>query len=351
MIVSLQSIQDTGLSMWETQLKMVYKDYELSSEREALLVKQVHRLLDNLTPSALGELPKTKGQSQSESWRSERWVRLTASTASDALKIGKLINEGAQNAVIRANKYITHHLWRLEGDLQTTWMKFGLDSEPKAITKYENQTKKNVTSSGLWVNPKYPFLACSPDGIVEEDGIIEIKSLKLFKDYEIEKIIKDGSTVVSKDILDRQCFVIKDGKCVLKESHSYYHQIQLQLMVTERTYCDFVLYAANGPVSIERIERDESMMSEILKHVSTLWFQVIAPEVFEMRVPRDLLPFIIANDNFHPIQLSKVTTPTSKMPTGTCMTYHFCGYCLEEAKPLCHRVVNECQSVSKSESE
>lgn len=255
-VISLQSIQDTELSMWQTQLKIAYKDYELSGTREAVLIKQVRRLLDNLIPDVIGALPGTKAQSQSESWRSERLVRLTASTALDAVKIGKLlISEGARNAAIRANKYISVHLWRLDADLQTIWMKYGLESEPKAIAKYEDQTKKNVTSTGLWVNPKYPFLGCSPDGLVDEDGLLEIKSLKLFKDHEIEKISKNGSSVVPKETLARQCFVIKDGKCVLKESHSYYHQIQFQLLVTERTYCDFVLYAAKGPVSIERIVR------------------------------------------------------------------------------------------------
>ena len=316
-VVSLQSIQDPELSMWETQLKIVYQDYKLSSEREVVLIEQVHRLLDNLTPTVLGELPGTKAQSQSESWCSERLVRLTASTALDALNIGKLISNGETNAGIRASKYISHRLWHLEDGLQTTWMKYGLESEPKAIEKYKNQTKKNVSSTGLWVNPKYPYLACSPDGLVDDDGLVEIKSLKLFKEHEIQKIVENGSTVVSKDILARQCFKIKDGKCVLKESHSYYHQIQLQLLVTERTYCDFVLYAADGPVSIERINRDEQLMSEILNHLSTFWFQVIAPEIFEIRVPRDLLPFILPKENFPSIQLSTLTMPTNKMPTGT----------------------------------
>ena len=316
-VVSLQSIQEPELSMWETQLKIVYQDYKLSSEREAGLVKQVHRLLDNLTPTVLGKLPGTRAQSQSENWCSERLVRLTASTALEVLNIGKLVSNGATNAGIRASKYISNRLWHLDGGLQTTWMKYGLESEAKAIEKYKNQTKKNVTSTGLWVNPKYPYLACSPDGLVDDDGLVEIKSLKLFKEHEIQKIVKNGSTVVSKDILDRQCFEIKDGKCVLKESHSYYHQIQLQLLVTERTYCDFVLYAADGPVSIETINRDEQLMSEILNHLSTFWFQVVSPEIFEMRVPRDLLPFILPKENFPSIQLSKLTPATNKMPPGT----------------------------------
>ena len=81
--------------------------------------------------------------------------------------------------------------------------------------------------------------------------------MKIFKEHSIESILKDDNTLVSKAILDRQCFSIQNGKCNLKRSHSYYYQVQMQLLVTEMTFCDFVLYAIDGPVSIERIYRNE----------------------------------------------------------------------------------------------
>ena len=306
-VKNLQSIGNTELSMWETQLKITYKDYELRNETEEQLINQVKILLDNLTPDLIGEIPGTKEQSQSNRWHTERLARLTASTALDAVKIGKLISEGERNAAIRAKKYIAVHLWRSEACVETTWMKYGLQSEPKAIAKYEDQTKKNVTSTGMWVNPKYPYLGCSPDGLVGKDGLLEIKSLKLFKEYEIEKIVKDDGCLVPKETLGRQCFQIKDGKCKLKKTHNYYYQVQFQMLVTERTYCDFVLYAEKGPVSIQRIERDEALMAEILAYVRTFWFRVLAPEFFEMRVPRDLLPFILPKDRM----------PTGHQTSGT----------------------------------
>ena len=67
----------------------------------------------------------------------------------------------------------------------------------------------------------------------------------------------------------------------------------MQLLVTERKFCDFILYAENGPVSIERIFRDELLTDEILKLLTLFWMRVIAPEIFEMRVPRNLYPFIL----------------------------------------------------------
>ena len=43
----------------------------------------------------------------------------------------------------------------------------------------------------------------------------------------------------------------------------------MQLPVTERKYCDFILYAENGPISVERIEQDDTgkgrMTSKVLR--------------------------------------------------------------------------------------
>ena len=82
----------------------------------------------------------------------------------------------------------------------------------------------------------------------------------------------------------------------LKHGHDYYYQIQLQLLVTERKYRDFVLFAENGPVSIERIFKDEFVIADIVKFLTSFWIRVIASEIFEMRVPRNLHPLILPNE-------------------------------------------------------
>ena len=166
-------------------------------------------------------------------------------------------------------------------------MRYGLESEPKAISKYKEQTNREVCKSGLWVNPKYPFLGGSPDGLVNDDGLVEIKSLKILKDSNIHSVADKWSTL-PKSVTRRPCFKIKDGQCILKSSHDYYYQIQMQRLVTERLYCDFILYAENGPVSIERIYRNEKVIDDIINcHTA------VASELHEMRAPRNLLPFVL----------------------------------------------------------
>ena len=113
-----------------------------------------------------------------------------------------------------------------------------------------------VHPSGFWVNPKFPFLGCSPDGLVGSDTVIVIKSLKILKQYSVETVTSPTSPV-AKSVPSRQCFKVEDGKCILKRSHGYYFQCQHIFLVTDRKYCDFILHATSGPDSVERIARDD----------------------------------------------------------------------------------------------
>ena len=64
-------------------------------------------------------------------------------------------------------------------------------------------------------------------------------------------------------------------------SHSYYYQMQMQLLVTEGQFWDFFLFAKDGPPSIERIFRDSKLIKKTLDTLTILWKQVIDPEFFK----------------------------------------------------------------------
>ena len=108
---------------------------------------------------------------------------------------------------------------------------------------------------------KIIFPSALVPGIDNDQSLIKIKSLNSFQ-------FSTVSSITSSQTMNRQCFTVKDGKCTLKHSHNYYNQVQMQLLVTERKFCDFVLYAENGPVSIERIYRDGDPVDDILKLLS-----------------------------------------------------------------------------------
>lgn len=65
----------------------------------------------------------------------------------------------------------------------------------------------------------------------------------------------------------------------------------------ERKFIDFILYVESGLDLVEKIERDEFLILKILEFLIVLWIRVIVFEIFEMRVFRDLLFFILFEIN------------------------------------------------------
>ena len=162
-------------------------------------------------------------------------------------------------------------------------MLYGLEGESSAILKHKEGTSNKVCCSGLWIDPKLPFLTCSPDSLVGKDTVTKIKSLKIFKQYSVEAVTLLTSTIL-KEVLSKQCFCVKDGKCTLKCTHGYYYQCQHILLVTGRKFCGCISYSASGEDSVERIARDQPLIAKISEFLTTFWMRVVAPKIFGMRI-------------------------------------------------------------------
>jgi hypothetical protein len=70
-------------------------------------------------------------------------------------------------------------------------------------------------------------------------------------------------------------------------------QYLFQLAITGLKWCDLVLWSPVGKPNVERIRRDDQLITNMMSNVTSLWIRVIAPEIFEMRVPRKLYPVIL----------------------------------------------------------
>lgn len=57
-------------------------------------------------------------------------------------------------------------------------LRWGREVEPFAREAYELETGLIVTSAPFITHPKYPFAGCSPDGLIEKVGGLEMKSPK-----------------------------------------------------------------------------------------------------------------------------------------------------------------------------
>ena len=78
----------------------------------------------------------------------------------------------------------------------------------------------------------------------------------------------------------KQCFCVENNNLVLKKTHSYYFQVQLQLLITEASFCDFVLYAKEGLSSIEMIFPDTDLQKHIVCCTRLFWEKFSFPRIF-----------------------------------------------------------------------
>lgn len=74
---------------------------------------------------------------------------------------------------------------------------------------------------------KQPFLAVSPDGLIELDALVELKCPASAKDFTPEEAITNKKI--------KSC-IIKNGN-LINRNDNYYYQIQGQLHVTNRMFC------------------------------------------------------------------------------------------------------------------
>lgn len=118
----------------------------------------------------------------------------------------------------------------------------GVKLEEEARTIYQMETGNKVTQVGFVTNSKVSNVGgASPDGLVNEDGLIEIKCFANTKHF---KMILDGLEIESK----------------------YMWQMQMQMLFTQIEWVDFVAYNPNYTKSIliQRVVKDEVMQEKIL---------------------------------------------------------------------------------------
>ncbi len=175
----------------------------------------------------------------SQEWLEARLGFCTASRVSDAL--------AGKDTETRKN-----YLWQLVAERLTKTqqagfapnaaMLRGVEQEPVARAAYEAHSGVFVDQVGLVVHPTIKWLAASPDGLVGDDGLVEIKNPNTATHLQYRKA----------------------GKVPTK----YKNQMMLQLACTQRKWCDFVSFDSRLPTSkvlfIVRFEPEQKEIDEML---------------------------------------------------------------------------------------
>lgn len=165
-----------------------------------------------------------------DEWYQVRLGKVTASCFSDVLNKGV----GRKTYMLRLAAE------RLTGLPQATYtnsvMEWGTQTEPEARAYYEQIN--NIVAPEVGFVQLNDWVGCSPDGLVDRDGLVEIKC--------------PNSTTHLQTIIDD------------KMQTKYIPQVQGQLWVCKRQWCDYVSFdprMPDRPFFCKRIERDEKYIA------------------------------------------------------------------------------------------
>lgn len=125
-------------------------------------------------------------------------------------------------------------------------MTWGTEKEPEARQAYSFRHDVDVVEVGFIDHPTISMAGASPDGLVGEDGLVEIKC---------------PNTATHIDTLLNQCVPAK-----------YVTQMQWQMACTGRQWCDFANYDPRLPEAmrlfVQRVHRDDAEIARLEKEVA-----------------------------------------------------------------------------------
>lgn len=181
----------------------------------------------------------------SAEWHAIRVGKVTASRVADVVAKTKS-GWGAS----RANYMAELIAERLTGEAAERFtnaaMNWGTEKEPDARAAYEFFRDASVTEIGFVEHPSIGMTGASPDGLVSDDGMVEIKC---------------PNTATHLETLLTQTVPAK-----------YNTQMQWQMACSGRQWCDFASYDPRLPeemsLFVKRVERDDKTIAELEKDVS-----------------------------------------------------------------------------------
>ena len=150
------------------------------------------------------------------------------------------------------------------------------DVARQAYLKLMRLTKPALTVrkvGGLCVSVSQPWLAGSPDGAVQdpseaEEGLLEIKCPSSAVGTTLFKCARKRTFCLRKE----------NRKLQLKKSHAYFYQIQVQMFVACKPWCDVCVYTPSE-FFVQRIRYDPNFICKILPKLQHFYCTFVLPRL------------------------------------------------------------------------
>lgn len=202
-------------------------------------------------------------QQHTQEWYKARKGRVTASNVGAILGLNPWRK---QSDVLRAMVREYHGVEReFSGNTATQW---GTVNEQGARAEYTLETGNAVQECGFYVHPEHDWLGASPDGLVGDDAIVEIKCPYSQRDKNPPQF-----------------------KSIIEQPH-YWAQVQIQLACTGRGKCYFYQWSPYGTM-LEQVVIDEDWLQSAIPDLQAFYERYLS----ELDNPEHLKDKRIDSDN------------------------------------------------------
>ncbi|KAE8747068.1 hypothetical protein FOCC_FOCC006206 [Frankliniella occidentalis] len=200
---------------------------------------------------------KTRGQSENRLWAEYKRGHLSASLFGNIVTAMKNCEESAVLSLCDRILY--------PRTIYSKAVKHGILNEEKAIAKFKEVHPGSVaTECGFFISKEKPHLGATPDRLLGEHALIEVKCPysardKLINIHTVDYLIAD-----------------ENGKLKLSEDHAYMYQIQGQLYCTGRQFCDLFVYTFVDHCTIS-VVRDDRFIENMLQIIDKFYEEHFLP--------------------------------------------------------------------------
>lgn len=236
-----------------------------------------HQLKCSKSESQLTE-ERTRGQTKSKYWLECRIGRVTSSNFGRICKLKQ--STPADNSLKTVLNY--------GGGFTSKSTEWGKKHENAAKCVYSKHIlnehpNMKIEKCGLIIDPNLPHLGSSPDALLScphcenKEGVLEIKCPYSWRFVSPAEASKDKTFFCE----------LLDNKPKLKTTHQYYFQVQGQMAISHRKWCDFFVWTLKG-FSVERIDFDPIFWYSMLDKLNNFYISAVIPELWSERVKRGL---------------------------------------------------------------
>jgi putative phage-type endonuclease len=177
-----------------------------------------------------------------ESWFADRLGKVTASRLADVLAKTKTGYSASRTNYM--TQLVLERITQTKAEsYSNAAMIHGVEQEPFARAAYEAHTGQMVEEVGFMPHPEIEAAGASPDGLVGDAGMVEIKCPSSSTALEVWLTHSQGGNPV-------------DAK--------YYAQMQWQMRCADRSWCDYVVFDPRMPIKAQlfvvRVERNSDWL-------------------------------------------------------------------------------------------